>query len=457
MSDETALAVQDLTVREIGMMCVKSGFFQDAEQEAQAIIKILAGREAGLQPIESMTGIHIIKGKITFGANMMAAAVKKHPNYDYRVVSHTDKECVIDFFEVTYDLKDRIPKKEKIGQSSFTMKEADTITHWDAKKAKEVALSSGAQWKNYPKAMLFARAMSSGVRYYCPDVFGHSPVYVPEEMGADVDADGEPIDITPKESKPVKNTKVKQCKDCGGAIPNGNESGFCAMCMGNQFKEGITTTKPEMGYYDSGGTDHAYDPPEESRNSTVVIVEPTGKYEPPLDAEPVEEEDFFEEEKPKSKDKKAKKSPSTPEPNPDQGMTNPPPEEYPDEPTHNTPKSEDVMQLPPSIMDKIKACTTAREAFTLIDKYTFSDGQGKYLKRLVDEYCPQYNVDGFAKFMIPESAVIVIVKEASGVKFKKSETTPTCKNKGCKNKMTEPEAEEHDNVCFDCFKKVMED
>jgi hypothetical protein len=187
MTNETALAVQDLTVREIGTMCVKSGFFKDAEQEAQAIVKILAGREAGLQPIESMTGIHIIKGKITFGANMMASAVKKHPNYDYRVSVHTDKECSIDFFEITNG------KREKIGTSSFSVDEA-----------KQIGLTANMTWKNYPKAMLFARALSAGVRYYCPDVFGHAPVYVPEELGANVDGDGEVIDITPKPSPIVE-------------------------------------------------------------------------------------------------------------------------------------------------------------------------------------------------------------------------------------------------------------
>jgi hypothetical protein len=39
----------------------------------------------------------------------------------------------------------------------------------------------------------FARAISSGVRLYCPDVFNGNLVYVPEEMGAQVDEDGEPV------------------------------------------------------------------------------------------------------------------------------------------------------------------------------------------------------------------------------------------------------------------------
>jgi hypothetical protein len=41
--------------------------------------------------------------------------------------------------------------------------------------------------------MLFARAISAGCRTYTPDVFNGNLVYVPEEMGAQVDADGEVI------------------------------------------------------------------------------------------------------------------------------------------------------------------------------------------------------------------------------------------------------------------------
>jgi len=41
--------------------------------------------------------------------------------------------------------------------------------------------------------MLFARATSPGVRIHCPDVFNDNLGYVPEEMGAQVDEDGEPV------------------------------------------------------------------------------------------------------------------------------------------------------------------------------------------------------------------------------------------------------------------------
>jgi hypothetical protein len=36
-----------------------------------------------------MMGVYIVKGKVTLSANLMAAAIKRHPNYTFRVKEHT--------------------------------------------------------------------------------------------------------------------------------------------------------------------------------------------------------------------------------------------------------------------------------------------------------------------------------------------------------------------------------
>lgn len=135
----------------------ESGMFTDAKQAAQAFVKIQAGQEIGLAPFASMTGINIILGKPTFGAGVIASCVKGSAKYDFKVKSLTDKECSIDFFE----------GKEFIGNSTFTLE--------DAKKQATKNLDK------FPKNMLYARAMSNGQKWFCPDVFQMS-VYVPEEM-----------------------------------------------------------------------------------------------------------------------------------------------------------------------------------------------------------------------------------------------------------------------------------
>ena len=147
-----------------------SGYFQDAKQAAQAIVKVLAGHEMGFGPFASMNGIHIIQGRPAIGANLMAAAVKRSGRYNYRVTEMSEKRCAITFYEC----------KEPIGESEFTLE--------DARKAGTKNLDK------FARNMLFARAMSNGVRWYCPDVFAGSAVYVPEELGATVDGEGNVID-----------------------------------------------------------------------------------------------------------------------------------------------------------------------------------------------------------------------------------------------------------------------
>lgn len=164
----------------IADMMAKSGYFTDARSAAQAGVKIMAGQGWGIQPFDAMTGIHIIEGKPSVGAGLMAARVKGSGRYDYRVRDMSDKECRIEFFE----------GGESIGVSAFTIEDA---------KAAGVAFKTSkgypTSWAKFPRNMLFARAMSNGVRWYCPDVFS-TPVYTAEELGAEVDGEGNVIDVT---------------------------------------------------------------------------------------------------------------------------------------------------------------------------------------------------------------------------------------------------------------------
>jgi hypothetical protein len=159
---------------EIGKAFAESGMFPDVTKAAQAMVKIVAGHEIGIKPFAAMSGIHIIKGKTTIGAGIIASSVKGSGKYDYTINQLDDKACNIDFFE----------GKKKIGNSTFTIE--------DARKAGTQNL------EKFPKNMLFARAISNGVKWYCPDVF-NGPVYTPEEM--------ETIDIPhseePKQHEPV--------------------------------------------------------------------------------------------------------------------------------------------------------------------------------------------------------------------------------------------------------------
>ena len=163
-------------MQNVAGMLAKSGYFSDARDMAQCFVKVLAGNELGVGAFASMTGIHVIKGKPTLGAGLMASKVKAHPDYNYRVIEHTSQVCRIEFFE-RWD-----GKLQSVGVSEFTAEDAKRV---------------GTQNMNkFPKNMLFARAMSNGVKWYCPGVFS-APVYTPEELGAQTDGEGNVIDVQP--------------------------------------------------------------------------------------------------------------------------------------------------------------------------------------------------------------------------------------------------------------------
>lgn len=151
----TIMPVND--IMSMAKVFAESGMFTDAKAMGQAFVKIQAGQEIGVPPFAAMSGIHIIQGKPTLGAGLIASTVKGSGKYDYKVLTLNEKLCSLDFYQ----------GNEKIGNSSFTIE--------DAKKALTKNIDK------FPKNMLFARAISNGVKWYCPDVFS-GPVYVPEEM-----------------------------------------------------------------------------------------------------------------------------------------------------------------------------------------------------------------------------------------------------------------------------------
>ena len=158
-----------------------SGFFKDVTTQAQAMVKVMAGAEIGLPPFASMTGIHIVQGKPVIGANLIATLVKNDPRYDYRVKVADNNSCVLTWYE----------SGKVVGESSFTMTEANAAS-----------LTTKPTWKAYASDMLFARALTRGARRYAPGIFGGSPIYTPEELGADTDEDGhviqgEIVNVTP--------------------------------------------------------------------------------------------------------------------------------------------------------------------------------------------------------------------------------------------------------------------
>jgi hypothetical protein len=183
-SPPAALSLQVSSVDDLARLArvfAASGLFGRAgnqeTQIAECAIRLMAGMEAGFSPFASATGVHIINGKPAFSANLLAQAVRRHPDYDYRVLEKTGKVCRIRF----------LAGAEVLGEETFTIEMAE-----------RAGLLKNPTWKSYPEAMLFSRALTAGMRTHCPDALGGHPAYTPEELG-----DEEVVPVTVSEARPL--------------------------------------------------------------------------------------------------------------------------------------------------------------------------------------------------------------------------------------------------------------
>lgn len=149
-------------------------------QIAECAIRLMAGMEAGFSPFASATGVHIINGRPAFSSNLLAQAVRRHPDYDYRVLEKTATTCRIRF----------LSHGEVLGEETFTIEMAE-----------RAGLLKNPTWRSYPESMLFSRALTAGMRTHCPDALGGHPAYTPEELG-----DADVVPVTVSEPVPVLTT-----------------------------------------------------------------------------------------------------------------------------------------------------------------------------------------------------------------------------------------------------------
>lgn len=170
----------------VGDLMHKAGMFTDIQSAAAATVKVMAGQELGLTPFQAMNSFHIIKGRATMAANLMAAKIKQSGRYDYRITVNTDELNVIDVYVIENG------KRTKIAEERFSAE--------DAQKAGTQNMS------RFPRNMLFARNISNVAKWHCPDVFG-APVYVDEDFNDHGQLIDETDDHEIREAEEVKATQ----------------------------------------------------------------------------------------------------------------------------------------------------------------------------------------------------------------------------------------------------------
>ena len=124
----------------------------------------------GVAPIHAITSIHVISGKPSASADLIAATIRK-AGHKLRIVG-----------DDTYAEARLIRADDP---------EFEYVARWDMDKARKAGLNT-ATWKSYPGAMLRSRAITEVGRMGASDaLFGVQ--YTPEELGAEVDKEGVPL------------------------------------------------------------------------------------------------------------------------------------------------------------------------------------------------------------------------------------------------------------------------
>jgi len=143
---------------EIAKVMGASGLYPDYNTAQKAAGAIVIGAQYGLSPAQSLGAIHIVKGKPMLHYSLILAKVREHPDYDYKIIESTDTSAIVEF----------IRHDAVIGRESFSA---------------EQAKRQGTQnMEKFPDTMLLARAVSKGVKKFCPDVLNGMPTYVQGEL-----------------------------------------------------------------------------------------------------------------------------------------------------------------------------------------------------------------------------------------------------------------------------------
>jgi len=164
-----------------------------------AFVVIMAGRELGLTAMQSIRSIHVVDGKPTMSADLMVALTKRSPACEFlRLVESTTERAA-------YETRRRgEPDTTTIG---FTID--------DASKA---GLLGRGPWRQYPAAMLRARAAAAICRAVYPDLM--LGVYETDELAGG----GNAPDVEPVRYEQVEHVNVaeqaKRVAEAAAAPPN---------------------------------------------------------------------------------------------------------------------------------------------------------------------------------------------------------------------------------------------
>jgi hypothetical protein len=127
----------------------------------QVAVVVMYGMELGLSPMQSVRLIHVIKGKPCPSADLVGSLAVQTPACEYLTLVESTPE------RATYEAKRR--GSPKVVTMSFTLAEA-----------KAAGLAGKEVWRQYPAAMLRARALVAICRATFPEAV--AGLHIPDEI-----------------------------------------------------------------------------------------------------------------------------------------------------------------------------------------------------------------------------------------------------------------------------------
>ena len=160
---------------------------QYRQQPANVLLAIELGEALGIPPIQAINGIHVVEGKPSASADLIASLIRR--------AGHKLRVTVDDHNGVA------VAQLIRADDPDFTYE-----SRWDLAKARAAGLAGKQVWKNYTGQMLRSRAITEVARMGASDAL-YGVIYTPEELGAD---DGPQVSVRQvQEPAPAQVTSLQ--------------------------------------------------------------------------------------------------------------------------------------------------------------------------------------------------------------------------------------------------------
>lgn len=170
---------------------------QYRKQPANLLYALEYAESLGLHPMAAITGIHVIEGKPSASSALISALVRR-AGHRLRVQGD-DRRAVAQII--------RSDDPEFTFEAVWTLERAEQSGLVQIRDGRPYARSKRngepLPWERFTAAMLKARAITEVARAACEEALSGLH-YTPEELGARVDADGEPVEAEVQQLRRVQ-------------------------------------------------------------------------------------------------------------------------------------------------------------------------------------------------------------------------------------------------------------